>query len=630
MQMSTLPTTEAPPQPPAPPTAADPAAVYEARCATFGRERDRLQRRSSRNADLSLVLLLAGFACLGLAVWRGWNTLYPISGLVLVAFVVSFVHHGGVNRLLRRATERWGANDEGLRRLRRDWKALPLRRPPGNPPADPVASDLDLLGHASLQHLLNTVYTPVGQATLQDWLLRPATPDEVRARAEAAAELAPLIDFRDDLAVQGRLMGGAQTNYERFLLWAGGTPWLDGRAWLLWLARLLALLNLALLAAQGLGLTEAPLWLISGLVSYALLWLVGRPVNEIIESLTARQSVFLTYAELFDLVGARPFQADRLRRIQHDLAADALSAGPQMRRLARLMPLADVRNALLFTPVRIALVWDIHVLWLLERWQRTAGPRARAWLTLLGEFEAIAALATLAHDHPAWAWAAPADDGRLAARGLGHPLLPPASAVRNDVTLGPPGSFLLVTGSNMSGKSTLLRAVGVNVTLAQMGGPVCAEQLRLPPVALATSMRVTDSLEQGVSFFMAELRRLKVVVTAAEQARTGGERLLLFLLDEILQGTNTAERQIAARRIIRHLLHLGAFGAVSTHDLDLAQTPELDSVSQKVYLTERFSRGPDGPQMQFDYQLRPGIATSTNALKLMELVGLPLEDEVAR
>ncbi|GAB4195955.1 MAG: MutS family DNA mismatch repair protein [Roseiflexaceae bacterium] len=628
MQILTSSTMEPPPAPPAP--TPDPAAVYQARCAAFGQERDRLQRRSSRNADLSLVLLLAGLACLGLAVWRGWNMLYPASGLLLVAFVVSFVHHGGVNRQLRRASERWGANDEGLRRLRRDWQTLPLRQPPGDPPDDPVATDLDLLGHASLQHLLNTVYTPVGQATLQGWLLRPAAPEEARERAAAAAELAPLIDFRDDLAVQGRLMGSAQANYERFLLWAGGAPWLAGRGWLLWLARLLALVNLALLAAHGFGLTQAPLWLISGLVSYALLWLVGRPINEIIEGLTARQSVFLTYAELFDLVGAQPLQAPRLRQLQHDLADGALSAGPQMHRLARLMPLADVRNALLFTPVRIALLWDIHVLWLLERWQRSAGPRARAWLTLLGEFEALAALATLAHDHPGWTWAGPASDGRLDAHQLGHPLLPPAACVRNDVVLGPPGSFLLVTGSNMSGKSTLLRAIGLNVALAQMGGPVCAAQLRLPPVTLATSMRVRDSLEQGVSYFMAELRRLKTVVAAAEQARAQGDRLLLFLLDEILQGTNTAERQIAARRIIRHLLHLGALGAVSTHDLDLAQTPELDSVSQKVYLTERFSRGPDGPQMQFDYQLRPGIATSTNALKLMELVGLPLEDEVAR
>jgi DNA mismatch repair ATPase MutS len=180
----------------------------------------------------------------------------------------------------------------------------------------------------------------------------------------------------------------------------------------------------------------------------------------------------------------------------------------------------------------------------------------------------------------------------------------------------------------MSGKSTLLRAIGVNIVLAQAGGPVCAAALRLPPLALATSMRVQDSLEQGVSYFMAELQRLKEVVDAAEHIRSTGERTLLFLLDEILHGTNTTERQIAARRIMIHLLSLGAIGAVSTHDLTLADTPDLSVVSQPVHFTEQFARDVDGLTMTFDYKLRPGIATSTNALHLMEMIGLPAVDDM--
>lgn len=626
MHTPTAPTTAAPaPEPEQPLPDTSPAAGYRARKATYGAERDALQRLSSRNADLSLALVLGGLACLGAALWRGGPLWPAAAALLLGAFVVSFVHHGQVNRRLRRASELWAISEEGLRRLERDWAALPLRAPPGPPPAVALAADLDLLGHASLQHLLGAVYTPVGQATLQGWLLEPAAPAEVAARQAAVAELAPLVDWRDELSLGGRLMGGAQANYERFLDWAAGAPWLAGRAWLLWLARLLALTNLGLLAAQGLGLLRAPLWLVSGLLSYLLLCLVGRPINTIIEGLSARQSVFESYAALFDLAGRPALRAPLLVRLQAELAAGSHGAGPQMRRLARLMPLADIRNALLFTPVRVATLWDVHVLWLLERWQRTAGPHACGWLERLGELEALAALATLAHDHPDWCFPAAADDARLSARRLGHPLLSPRRCVRNDLALGPPGHLLLVTGSNMSGKSTLLRALGLNVALAQAGGPACAEALRLPPLRLASSMRVSDSLEQGVSYFMAELRRLKQVIEQAEQTRAAGERTLLFLLDEILQGTNTAERQIAARQIIRHLLRLGAFGAVSTHDLGLADDPALDPLSQKVYLTETFTRGPDGPSMHFDYRLRPGIAPSTNALKLMELVGLPLE-----
>jgi DNA mismatch repair ATPase MutS len=257
----------------------------------------------------------------------------------------------------------------------------------------------------------------------------------------------------------------------------------------------------------------------------------------------------------------------------------------------------------------------------------------RVWLETLSELEALSALATLAADNPTWAFPEivekAADGPALSARNLGHPLLPPAVCVGNDVGIGPVGRFLFVTGSNMSGKSTLLRAIGVNVVLAQAGGPVCADEMRLMPLTLATSIRVQDSLEYGISYFMAELRRLREVVEIAHTTGETGEREPLFLLDEILHGTNTSERQIAARQIIRTLLRYGATGAVSSHDLSLTETPDLTAARDAVHFTETFTRGADGPAMSFDYRLRPGVATSTNALKLMEMVGLPLDDVAA-
>jgi DNA mismatch repair ATPase MutS len=207
----------------------------------------------------------------------------------------------------------------------------------------------------------------------------------------------------------------------------------------------------------------------------------------------------------------------------------------------------------------------------------------------------------------------------LHAEALGHPLLPPASCVPNDVELGPPGTFLLVTGSNMAGKTTLLRSIGTNAVLAQAGAPACARRLVLPPLRVHTSMRVSDSLEAGVSLFMAELLRLRGVVNAA---REGGPVPVLFLLDEMLHGTNTAERQVAARRILAHLLRCGAVGAVSTHDLELGDTAELRAAAHAVHFREEVSNGKDGATMSFDYVLRAGPASSANALKLVELMGL--------
>ena len=201
-------------------------------------------------------------------------------------------------------------------------------------------------------------------------------------------------------------------------------------------------------------------------------------------------------------------------------------------------------------------------------------------------------------------------------------MLSDSVVVRNDCTLGPRGTFLLVTGSNMSGKSTLLRSIGVNVALAQAGGPVCAEEFRLPPLRVATSMRIDDSLSEGVSFFMAELKRLKLIVDQCLEMENSSQWTLLYLLDEILQGTNSAERHIAVSQVIGHLLTHGAIGAVSTHDLELAASPSIVNSCQKVHFRETILNDGATRQMTFDHKMRPGVTPTTNALKLLELVGL--------
>ena len=613
------------------PSAAEPetpAAAYLARSAHFAALRDHYNSRRYLAANLSVALFVAIVVCLGLGVWRG-GIFWIAAALLGIAFVAAFRRQGQLDEIYQRYATLWSINEEAQHRLRREWSDFPLRQPPEVPADHLYAGDLDLLGHASLQHLLNTATTPTGQSRLQGWLLQPADPVTIRERQAAVAELAPLRDFRDELTLFGRLSGMSQPAYERFIVWAEQDLWLAHRPWLIWLSRILPVLTVGLLVAQLTGLVQFPIWLAFVAINVLVTQQLGKPVEELLDQVSDRQAVFQPYAGVFALAAAQPFQAPLLRCIQADLAAGRLDADAEMRRLGRIMQFGDLRRSMFFPVVQAFLLWNFHTLWLLEGWQRTSGKHVRAWLETLSELEALAALAALAHDNPDWAFPVITTAGEptlLTARNLGHPLLPPAVCVGNDVRVGPPGTFLLVTGSNMSGKSTLLRAIGVNVVLAQAGGPVCAAELRLPPLALATSVRVQDSLEYGVSYYMAELRRIKAVVDATEAARSEGERVPFFLLDEILHGTNTSERQIAARRVIRHLLAVGATGVVSTHDLTLADSPELAKVSQQVHFTEQFSRGPEGPTMRFDYRLRPGIATSTNALKLMEIVGLPVDD----
>jgi hypothetical protein len=602
-----------------------PAAIYAERMTHFTVLRNDFTARSDRQGLVNVALFFGALLAVLVGFFGQASGWYWLAAVLFVGFVGSFAYHTRIDEQRRRYRELVFMQAEAQARLSRDWAQMPLPRyPEANDPTH-IARDLDLVGHASLLHLLGTARTPVGLATLQGWVLRPATVATAHTRQGQVRELAARPDFRDALAVEGRLMGDVQRAFTDFATWAGAGPLRLGETWLRPLSIALPIVTFVLVAVQLVGWVNAPLWLLPVVVNAGLTLRYGKAAHTVIEGIADNQSIFERYAALFERIAAQDFADAGLRALQARLGAGGVSAAEQMRRLGRLMPWVQLRRWPFYILIQVFSLVLFHTAWVLDDWRQRVGARVSDWLAALGEMEALCALATLAHDQPTWAMPECVEEGTqtLTATDLGHPLLPPTQCVGNDVVLGPPGTFVLVTGSNMSGKSTLLRAVGVNVTLAQMGGPVCANVLRLPPVELATSIRISDSLESGVSYFMAELRQLKSVVDRAEAAQQSGGPTVLFLLDEILHGTNTTERQIAARRIIRHLLDVGAMGAVSTHDLTLGDVPELLPAETLVHFTEDFTRVDGKPMMRFDYRLRPGLATSSNALKLMEIVGLP-------
>ena len=639
-----------------------PAAVYGERAERFDREAAAQQDAVRIQGRFRLVLFAATVAGAWWLFASGRGTAaWLLAAASTALFLVLVARQGAARLRMRRAELMADFNREGIARIAREWSAV---RPWPDAPAGPgpvpphdhdYADDLDLYGQASLLHLIGVCGTPPGWRTLQTWVLGGAEPGTVALRQEAVAEMAGALDFRDRLAAEGRLAGDGRHATEGrlaadgqpaaipssmpetpFLRWAEGERRLPADPWTHAASLVLPPVNVAAIVLYSLGVAPVSALAWPLLISALVLLPRWRANHTVFEEADDGASGVRRYAAIMaHLHGARlesRYAAairDRLGAGQRERAGQPGNTGrrsgaaprtahEEIASLRRLLDMAEARRSpLVHVPLALVLHWDVHVLAALERWKARSGRRVRGWLDAVGEAEALAALAALSADHPGWVM--PVLDREattLQARGLGHPLLPPRECVRNDVEIGPAGSFLLVTGSNMSGKSTLLRAAGLNAVLAQAGGPVCAEELRMPPLRVMTSIRVEDSLADGVSYFMAGLRRLRRVVDAA----AGPAPRALYLLDEILQGTNSAERRIAARTVLRKLLSTRAIGAVTTHDLSLADADDLAARAIPVHLTE--SVADDAGKLTFDYRLRSGIATSTNALRLLELVGL--------
>jgi hypothetical protein len=607
--------------------------VYRERSQRFAEMQRQCASRSRWVANIRLVLFLAaGLSILRLldpSAWIG-ATWFAAAATLSLAFLALVLFHNALKARCRWYEDLSKLNEEGLARRARDWAALPERDAVAPTPEHPYAEDLDLFGNESLFALLGTVATQPGRRTLRAWLLEPADPDTIRERQAAVAELAVLTDEREEITVRGRMMPEESPDrVATFLAWAEDEPWLGRLRLLVWSARLLSIVPAVLIALDLADIVPYTGWVLALIVNLAFTYLAGGGrIHKTFGRAFTRESSVQQYAELFRLLSSTAFQTQALQRIGSLLATGAISPYRQMRRLHRLNALSEVRFSMPYVAIQALTLWDFHVMLLLEKWQSTAGRQVRSWLSALGEADALAALAALHFDNPEWAFpeVSTEKDSMVEAEGLGHPLLADDVRIANDVKVGPQAKFTLITGSNMSGKSTLLRAIGTNVVLARAGGPVCATSMRMPPLILETSMRIRDSLQQGLSHFMAELERLKGVVDTARRAATDRGSTLLYLLDDIFQGTNSAERQIAARKVITYLLETPAIGAVTSHDLELAETKELSAACVPVHFSETIEDGPEGRRITFDYKLRPGIATSSNALKLLEIVGLDSAD----
>ncbi len=534
----------------------------------------------------------------------------------IVVFVALVLRHERVHAEIDRARRRIAHHDDALARLEDRWAGHGNPGTQLQPSSHPYARDLDLFGSGSLFELLCTARTTAGERALADWLLRAAPPARVAARQAAIEELRDRLELREQLAIAG---ADVQAGLDPSALARWGTtaptlsPAARRRGWTLaWLGAIA--FAIAIAAWQGL---DAPASIVAGVV--ALRWFSLAHLRGFVQRTDAaveRPARELeVMSELLARLEREPFTAPFTSELQRVLAAGNDSAAAAIRGLQRRVQWLQMRHSAPLGPLLWFVCFGELLTLSIEHWRLRHGPRLQGWFDALGELEALMALCAFAFGRPDAPWPELVEGPAcLHGEAITHPLLPTAACVANDVALGEPVRALVVSGSNMAGKSTYLRTLGINVVLAQAGAPVCATRLRLSPLAIGASIRVEDSLRGGASRFSAELARLQQIVALLEH-----DTPVLFLLDEILHGTNSDDRRQGAAAILHRLVDAGAIGMMTTHDLAIAHDVVADAPRiRNVHFAETLA----GDTLAFDYRMKDGIVRSSNALALMRAMGL--------
>jgi hypothetical protein len=589
----------------------------------------RLSVRDHRYFLARVGLSAAGVVALLAAVLLQSNLLAGwVLGIFILLMVITVVLQNRVKRIMHQFRLLLAFTHSQHARMHLDWPAIPLQRRAPAPPDHPFAADLDLLGPRSLHHLLDISTTQGGSDRLADWLLAPIPdPAAISRRQKLLQELSPLHAFRSRLALMGLEIKhdqGSTWQSSRLLAWLDAAPPSARRVPLLIFMSALAALNISLFALHAAGLLP-PYW-VGTLGLYAFIYFsrsatnlsgetyaIGRGLEQFIQ--------ILVYLERYPCPAG-----GRLADLCTPYRRSGQRPSADVRRLAWLTAAASLSiNPVLALLVNLVLPWNLFLAWIIDRYKAALRPRLQSWLETWFELEALLALANFAHLNPGASFptvlpAVPQDGKPLfSASGLGHPLLPDGVRVCNDFVLNAPGEVALVTGSNMSGKSTFLRTLGANLVLAFCGAPVIASQMQTAPFRLFTSIQLSDSLGDGISYFYAEVRRLKALLDALQADHAYP---LFFLIDEIFRGTNNLERRAGSRAYLRALAGSRGAGAISTHDLALAELAHEKPGILNYHFREEVHDG----RMAFDYLVRTGPSPTTNALKIMRLAGLPVDE----
>ncbi|MCU0378626.1 MAG: hypothetical protein MUC78_10250 [Bacteroidales bacterium] len=590
-----------------------PAEQYKSRSERYSRETDRLRKLLDRLAMVRLAVFVGGLVVFGALLSFSVIAAVATLAAALILFAWLVIKYETTEKCRRRSLHLAEINSLEMKCLEGDFSGFKT----GEEYTErdhPYSYDLDIFGKASLfQYICRTTSKPASDR-LAEYLKQSAPREEIPRRQEAVAELQTLVEWRQELMALGYLNDGVCNDPAQLMQWLGSTDIFPKRIREKRITIFLSILTLAAVIMVFSGLPAVILAPAFGM-NFIFYFTRLKRISKLQEQVSRSSELLKAYSEIIRLIENRDFAAPLLQNLQSHFKGE-ISASHRIRELSKLVGRLDSRlNVIVSIPLNLLFFTDIHFCLALERWKHVHSSRIPGWFAAMAEFEVLASFGNMAFNNPGWTFPDVTEDYFVfRCRELGHPLIPAGSRVSNDFSVEGPGKAIVITGSNMSGKSTFLRTCGVNVVLAFAGAPVCASAFTVSLVRVHSSMRISDSLEENISSFYAELRRLRAIISGAES-----DPKAFLLLDEILRGTNSDDRYTGSVALIKQLTGYGSAAMVATHDLRLAGLEkELPESIENYHFDVKVS----GEELFFDYRLTPGICSSFNASLLMKKMGI--------
>jgi DNA mismatch repair ATPase MutS len=551
---------------------------------------------------------------------------YYIAAATALVYLGIFIYlvmiHSGARNKKHFLTSLLKINTSSAGRLSDDWKSFADSGEDFRNDTHPFAQDLDIFGRSSLFQLINTSSTDMGRKKLQKMLSEPCKNiEEIKTRQSSIDELSKMLWWRQRFSAEGMMLLDKSLDEEGLFTWAGKV---NRRYTANWVSILIiaapAITISSLILSYGFHLIPTYIFKLLGIIQFASLFLFGKERNSSLNIVFTYKNNIKSYAKMLKHFEDTKFKSPYITNLQKELIdSQNRTASRQIKKLERIVESINNRRNPMFLPINALLLWDYRCMAALEKWKMESGGLVKRWFEVIGELEALSSISVLRHDHPTWTVPQFTDKPSvIIAKSLAHPLLTNRQ-ISNDLSFEDNTKTLLITGSNMSGKSTLLRTTGINLILAYCGAPVCADYFKCSIMAVHTCMRVSDNLEKSISSFYAELLRIKDIVTSSK-----ADTQVFFLLDEIFKGTNSHDRHLGAKFLIKQLIRDGAIGMVSTHDLELGELEKTSGGEIKNYHFQEYYKH---NEINFDYKLRRGVSTTRNALYLIKMAGIDTDVE---